>query len=203
MVPTTHAPLLILAMVVVFVAVIGGTMFVVGRAIRSPIAATPTSEPGTPSVRSAQGLARTLADRGLVNATQLANMSPAEREFFLATMAAKLGDGSKPRLVPSPGAGDGADGASRQRDAATAAATGEGGDALAAAALVSGPIHCPVCRALIGQRAETPLRMSRCPGCSRRVGVRVEGDRLTVTVDYTLRTPAAGTPRVKPQNGAG
>src|SRR5271166_2783172 len=45
------------------------------------------------------GLARTLTERGAVTAQQLAQMSPAEREFFVATVAAKLGEGSKPRLV--------------------------------------------------------------------------------------------------------
>jgi hypothetical protein len=39
--------------------------------------------------------------------------------------------------------------------------------------------------------------MSRCPGCSRRVAAHVDGDRLTVTLHYTLRTPAMGVPVIK------
>lgn len=138
------------------------------------------------------GLARTLTARGAVTAQQLAQMSPAEREFFVSTVAAKLGEGSKPRLVGARGTPAGspavatAPGRSPMTDAQPPI------DPLSAPALVSGPIHCPVCRTPIGQRTETPLLMSRCPGCGRRVGVRVEGDRLTVTVSYSSRTPALG-----------
>jgi hypothetical protein len=65
------------------------------------------------------------------------------------------------------------------------------------AALVSGSIHCPVCRTPLGKRTDAPLLMSRCPGCSRRVAAHVDGDRLTVTLHYTLRTPAMGVPVIK------
>jgi hypothetical protein len=65
------------------------------------------------------------------------------------------------------------------------------------AALVSGSIHGPVCRTPLGKRTDAPLLMSRCPGCSRRVAAHVDGDRLTVTLHYTLRTPAMGVPVIK------
>jgi hypothetical protein len=126
------------------------------------------------------GVARALTTRGLVNAQQLASMSPAEREFFVNTVAARVGETGKPKLVPT------------RSEGATDGATAPNQDATLTAALVSGSIHCPVCRAPLGQRSETPLLMSRCPGCSRRVGVRVEGARLTVTVQYGNPTPAAG-----------
>lgn len=126
------------------------------------------------------GVARALTARGLVNAQQLASMSPAEREFFVATVAARVGETGKPKLIPA------------RPDATDGAAPASSPDATLTAALVSGGIHCPVCRAPLGQRTETPLLMSRCPGCGRRVGVRVEGARLTVTVQYGNPTPAGG-----------
>jgi hypothetical protein len=126
------------------------------------------------------GVARALTARGLVNAQQLASMSPAEREFFVTTVAARVGETGKPKLMPT------------RSDALDGAAPLAPPDAALTAALVSGAIHCPVCRAQLGQRSETPLLMSRCPGCSRRVGVRVEGARLTITVQYDNPTPAGG-----------
>ena len=133
---------------------------------------------------------RTLAERGLVAGEQLASMSPAEREFFLATVGARLGDGAKPRLMTQTHAAGGA-------AAAAAFAIDPADDAVPHAALVSGSIHCPVCRSPIGKRADAPLLMSRCPGCSRRVAAHVDGDRLTVTLHYTLRTPGMGVPAIK------
>jgi hypothetical protein len=121
-------------------------------------------------------------------------MSPSEREFFVSTVAAKLGEGSKPRLVGARG-GTPSAGSPAVVNAGTpspAADPAPATEPLSASALVTGPIHCPVCRTPIGQRTETPLLMSKCPGCGRRVSIRVEGDRLTVTVNYGLRTPALG-----------
>ncbi len=126
------------------------------------------------------GVARALTARGLVNAQQLASMSPAEREFFVATVAARVGETGKPKLMPT------------SPDPTNEAAPVQPQDGTLTAALVSGAIHCPVCRAPLAQRSETPLLMSRCPGCGRRVGVRVEGARLTVTVQYGNPTPAGG-----------
>jgi|GEM_PF-2508857 hypothetical protein len=142
----------------------------------------------------ADGVVRTLAERGLVAGEQLASMSPAEREFFLSTVGAKLGDAAKPRLMTQTHGTGGA------MAAATAAAIAldPADEAVPHAALVSGSIHCPVCRTPIGKRADVPLLMSRCPGCSRRVAAHVDGDRLTVTLHYTLRTPAMGVPVIKP-----
>ena len=138
-------------------------------------------------------MVRTLSERGLVAGQQLASMSPAEREFFLATVGAKLGDGAKPRLMTQTHAIGGAIAAAT----AAAVAFDPADEAVPHAALVSGSIHCPVCRTPIGKRADAPLLMSRCPGCSRRVAAHVEGDRLTVTLHYTLRTPAMGVPAIK------
>jgi hypothetical protein len=209
--------LVILAVAVVFI----------GRALKSQVASRSRSAArrgGTDRQWAVTpmptGMARTLTERGLVNAQQLASMSPAERDFFVATVAARVGEGAKPKLMGgqsngngnaapngaeratrAPGATDvGAAGETQSR-AAAGSAPGEGSDPAAGgdamtAALVSGGIHCPVCRGPLGQRSETPLLMSRCPGCGRRVGVRVEGNRLTVTVQYGAPTPAAGTPAV-------
>jgi hypothetical protein len=151
--------------------------------------AGPRLSPGGPG--RTDGVVRTLAERGLVAGDQLASMSPAEREFFLATVRAKLGDGARPRLMTQTHATGGA------TAAAAAVALDPVEDAVPHAALVSGAIHCPVCRTPIGKRTDAPLLMSRCPGCSRRVAAHVDGDRLTVTLHYTLRTPAMGVPTIK------
>jgi len=147
------------------------------------------------------GLARTLTQRGLVNAEQLANMSPAEREFFVNTVATRLGETGKPRLLDSPppetpsptassagGSSISAKGPRRAFPTPTGAAT-VSPDPVPSGALISGVIHCPVCRTPLGQRAETPVLMARCPGCTRRVAARVDGERLTITVDYQLPRP--------------
>jgi hypothetical protein len=218
---TTHAPLLLIVAGLALIALAAGAMLFAGRALRAQVASKPTdkgrgprpsnlsltvsrgagprqsatgaaSANPAPAPPSTTGVARTLAERGLVTAQQLASMSPGEREFFLATMAAKLGDGRKPRLMQGASAASGASAAAAASPAPPEVV--EPPEPIPQAALVSGGIHCPVCRTPIGQRADTPLLMSRCPGCSRRVGARIEGDRLTVTVEYTLRTPAAGVP---------
>jgi len=207
--PTTHAPHSPAALLVTGLAclvVIAVALIFASRALRAQLTLESSSNRrGDRITRTAgsaasaslpAGVARTLAARGLVNGKQLASMSPTERDFFLATVAAKLGDGTKPRLVgtptPASSAAVGTGGAS-----SAAAAPIEAIEPLPPAALISGSIHCPVCRTPIGQRTDEPLQMSRCPGCSRRVGVRVEGERLTVTVDYTLRTPAAGVGKIR------
>lgn len=184
--------------------VLGAGVVIFGRTLRSQLSSDPDSRrpSGTSGHMTSSstitamptGLARTLTERGAVTAQQLALMSPAEREFFVSTVAAKLGEGSKPRLVgprgPTPSAGSPAVGGTGS--AAPPPNSVPPTEPLSAAALVTGPIHCPVCRTPIGQRTETPLLMSKCPGCARRVAIRVEGDRLTVTVNYGLRTPALG-----------
>lgn len=133
--------------------------------------------------RDAYNMARKLKEQG-VSASALAGMSAAEQQFFLETMSARLGDGTGPRLVrpPVPPSATGG--------AAAAAPAPVEAPPIPAAALVSGPIHCPACRTVIGQRTEPGPTMQKCPGCSRRVSTRVEGERLTVTVSY-----GAGTPR--------
>jgi hypothetical protein len=141
-----------------------------------------------------EAVVRTLAERGLVDGEQLASMSSAEREFFLATVVAKLGDGVKPRLMTQTRTVGGAPGVA----VAVAVAPDATEEPIPHAALVSGAIHCPVCRSPIGKRTDTPLLMSRCPGCSRRVAAHIDGDRLTVTLHYTLRTPAMGVATIKP-----
>jgi hypothetical protein len=215
-------PRVLLVIGLVVLLLLAAIVVVVGRALQARV--TGGSESRQRRARPARdwavtplptGLARTLTERGLVNAQQLASMSAAEREFFVATVATRVGEGSRPKLVgdrpgnghaptapatgavPAPGNGyTGATGGSAMP--APLGAASDGGPAAAdlttTAALVSGGIHCPVCRGPLAQRSETPLLMSRCPGCGRRVGVRVEGNRLTVTVQYGAPTPAAGTP---------
>jgi hypothetical protein len=185
-------PRVLLAVGVLVFLVLAGVIALVGRALRSSIDGSDRKREEKAPDRNRDwavtpmptGLARTLTERGLVNAQQLASMSAAEREFFVATVAARVGEGAKPKLVnPSTGT-VGAQPPSTPEIAPTAA-------------LVSGAIHCPVCRTPLGQRSETPLLMSRCPGCSRRIAIRVEGDKLTVTVQYgAAQTPAVGTPVV-------
>ena len=170
-------PHLLLALGVIVFLLLAGSIALVGRALRSKIEGGAEGDRGAKSSQGRRdwavtplptGVARTLTERGLVNAQQLASMSEAEREFFVATVAARVN--AKPKLVPGSADGNGGQAAPAAPDAT--------------AALVSGSIHCPVCRALLAQRADTPLLMSRCPGCSRRVATRVEGNRLTVTVQY-------------------
>jgi hypothetical protein len=138
--------------------------------------------------RDTYNLARKLKEQGVPTGA-LAAMSAAEQQFFLETISARIGDGTGPRLVRPPAA-PGA--------AATAAAPAAAAEAppIPAAALVTGPIHCPVCRTVIGQRSAPGPTMQKCPGCSRRVSTKVEGDRLTVTVSYGMGTPK-GTPTIK------
>ena len=136
--------------------------------------------------RDTYNMARKLKEQG-VSTAALAGMSAAEQQFFLDAVSARLGEGTGPRLVRPP-AGTGA----------TAAATAPAEAApIPAAALVTGPIHCPVCRTVIGQRSEPGPTMQKCPGCSRRVTTKVEGDRLTVTVSYGMGTPAKGSSTIK------
>jgi hypothetical protein len=206
--PVPHATFLLVVAGIVTIAVVAGAMVIARRALRAQIAGPPgspspgiapagngaTYASGTAAVR-ADGVLRTLAEHGLSAGEQLAGMSPAEREFFLATVGAKLGDGAKPRLMTQTHATS----ISSRGPAAAAAAIALDpvDEPVPHAALVSGSIHCPVCRSPIGKRADAPLLMSRCPGCSRRVAAHVAGDRLTVTLHYTLRTPAMGVPVIK------
>jgi hypothetical protein len=168
--------------------VLGGAFLVIlraGKTLRSQLGLPDTSpKPGTrrrpsgpaPITRDAYSMGKKLKAQGLPGTEALAAMSPAERQFFLEAVSARVGDGTGPRLVrgnaePSP--------------QPTASATP---DALPEAALVTAPIHCPVCRTEIGRRTDPGITMKKCPGCSRRVGARVEGDRLIVTVNYGLRS---------------
>jgi CO/xanthine dehydrogenase Mo-binding subunit len=138
--------------------------------------------------RDTYNMARKLKEQG-VSTAALAGMSAAEQQFFLETMSARLGDGTGPRLVRPPAGAGGT---------ATAAAPAEAAP-IPAAALVTGPIHCPVCRTVIGQRSEPGPTMQKCPGCSRRVTTKVEGDRLHVTVSYGMGTPARGSSAIRPR----
>lgn len=210
--PVPHATFLLVVAGALAIAIVAGAMVIARRVLRAQIkgraggtgldirvaspmgdAMTRTGAPpyaGGPA--RSDGVVRTLAERGLVAGEQLASMSPAEREFFLATVGAKLGDGAKPRLMTQTHATGGG-----MAVAAAAIALDPADETVPHAALVSGSIHCPVCRSPIGKRADAPLLMSRCPGCSRRVAAHVDGDRLTVTLHYTLRTPAMGVPAIK------
>ncbi len=174
------SPRVLLALGVVVFLFLAGVIALAGRALRSRIngsssqgrsGKTPRGNRDWAVTPMPTGMARTLTERGLVNAQQLASMSDAEREFFVATVAARVGEGAKPKLVNPSGDANGAH-------------TAPPVPATSTAALVSASIYCPVCRTLLAQRADTPLLMSRCPGCSRRVATRVEGNRLTVTVQY-------------------
>ena len=131
--------------------------------------------------RDTYNMARKLKEQG-VSTAALAGMSAAEQQFFLEAMSARLGDGTGPRLVRPPAGAAAAEAAP-----------------IPAAALITGPIHCPVCRAVIGQRSEPGPTMQKCPGCSRRVTTKVEGDRLTVTVSYGMGTPAKGSSAIRPR----
>jgi hypothetical protein len=205
-----HATFLLVVAGVGTIAVVAGAMVIARRALRAQITGRPRSRspgiatagngatyPSGTAAARADGVLRTLADRGVAAGEQLASMSPAEREFFLTTVGAKLGDGAKPRLMTQTHATT-SSGAGPAAATAAALALDPADEAVPHAALVSGSIHCPVCRSPIGKRADAPLLMSRCPGCSRRVAAHVDGDRLTVTLHYTLRTPAMGVPAIKP-----
>jgi len=138
--------------------------------------------------RDTYNMARRLKEQG-VSTAALAGMSAAEQQFFLETMSARLGDGTGPRLVRPP------------TGAAVAAPAAAEAAPIPAAALVTGPIHCPVCRTVIGQRSEPGPTMQKCPGCSRRVTTKVDGDRLTVSVSYGMGTPAKGSAAIRPSRG--
>jgi hypothetical protein len=193
-----HREFLIVSAIILLVLVVG--VVLLARALRSQLARRTPPAPARVE-RSGRdwavtplptGLARTLTQRGLVNAQQLASMSPAEREFFVATVAARVGEGAKPRLIGVKGADErlAATGTGPVADAGGRAPVGRDPvtvtDPVPSAPLVSGVIHCPVCRTPLGQRSDA-LLMSRCPGCARRVAARVDGDRLIVTVDYRTK----------------
>ncbi len=210
--PVPHATFLLVVAGIALIAVVAATMVIARRALRSQVSA-PSGDDGPsagvagtikarssgPTAGKADGVVRTLAERGLLGRDHLASMSPAEREFFLKTVGAKLGDGGKPRLMTQTHATGAAATSGPAAGAATAAAIAidPADETVPHAALVSGSIHCPVCRTPLGKRTDAPLLMSRCPGCSRRVAAHVDGDRLTVTLHYTLRTPAMGVPVIK------
>jgi hypothetical protein len=123
--------------------------------------------------RDSYTMGRKLKAQGLPGPEALAAMSPAERQFFLDAVSARVGDGTGPRLM--------------RGNAERAPMHQAAPDAIPEAALVTAPIHCPVCRSEIGRRTDPGITMKKCPGCNRRVGARVEGDRLIVTVNYVLR----------------
>ncbi len=131
------------------------------------------SAPATGMTRDSYALMRKLKEQGVPTGA-IAGMSATEQQFFLETMSARVGGGTGPRLVRPP---------------AAAVAVEEPQAPLPAAALVTGPIHCPVCRAVIGERSEPGPTMAKCSGCGRRVTTKVDGDRLTVSVSYGLGTP--------------
>jgi hypothetical protein len=141
----------------------------VGAAARRPAAGS------TGLTRDTYTMGRKLKAQGLPGPEALAAMSPAERQFFLDAVSARVGDGTGPRLV-------------RGNAEAVPMHQASAPDAIPEAALVTGPIHCPVCRSEIGRRTDPGITMKKCPGCNRRVGARVEGDRLIVTVSYGLRS---------------
>jgi hypothetical protein len=213
--PVPHATFVLVVAGIALIAVVAATMIIARRALRSHAAVPGDDGPSVgvagaiephasgPAGGDADNVVRTLAERGLLGSDHLASMSPAEREFFLKTVGAKLGDGGKPRLMTQTHATGAPAGTATTSGPAAGAATAAAivldpaDEPLPHAALVSGSIHCPVCRTPLGKRTDAPLLMSRCPGCSRRVAAHVDGDRLTVTLHYTLRTPAMGVPVIK------
>ena len=58
-----------------------------------------------------------------------------------------------------------------------------GVDAIPRAGQAPTALHCPGCGALL-VRGEVAARLvTRCPGCERRVAVRLDGDRVVVTLE--------------------
>ena len=172
--------------------VLGGAFLIIlraGKNLREELGLTDNSlkKPGArrrssgpaPITRDAYTMGRKLKAQGLPGTDALAAMSPAERQFFLDAVSARVGEGTGPRLVRPSG------GASVQAAHAVASTAP---DAIPEAALVTAAIHCPVCRTEFGRRNDPGITMKKCPGCNRRVGARVEGDRLIVTVNYGLRS---------------
>jgi hypothetical protein len=166
--------------------IIGGGALIrrAGRELRAQLSPRVTGGGSAKATASqpASPVARTIVQKGLVSPAQLAAMTSAERDFFLATAAARLGDGTGPRLV-------------RPRDGSAEPAPLP----VTSAVLVTASIHCPVCRTPIGKRTEAPIQLARCPGCTRRVAARVDEERLVVTVDYAFRTPHTGVPVIPKQ----
>lgn len=160
--------------------IVGGGALIrrAGRELRAQVSPRVEAKRSTGLSHPASPVARTVVQKGLVSPAQLAAMTSAEREFFLAAAGARLGEGTGPRLV-------------RARDGSAEPAPPP---QVTSAALVTATIHCPVCRTPIGKRTEAPIQLARCPGCTRRVAARVDEERLVVTVDYAFRTPHSGVP---------
>jgi hypothetical protein len=169
--------------------VLGGAFLLIlraGKKLRSDLGLPDTSlkKPGAPRrssgpasiTRDTYTMGRKLKAQGLPGTEALAAMSPAERQFFLDAVSARVGEGTGPRLVRG------------NANAEPAPQPSLSPDSIPEAALVTAPIHCPVCRTEFGRRTDPGITMKKCPGCSRRVGARVEGDRLIVTVNYGLRS---------------
>jgi hypothetical protein len=161
-----------------------------GKKLRGPLAPStaprrrPSGPAAVPITRDAYAVARRLKAQGVPNAVALTSMSPAEQQFFLSAVSARLGDGTGPRAMPS-----------RVAEGPTAPMA-QPVAPLPEAALATSAIHCPVCRAQIGTRSDKGPTIKKCPGCQRRVAAKVEGDRLHVTVSYALGTPRS-TPTIK------
>ena len=158
---------------VVLIAAVGGAAWA-GRRLRAYLRGTSASDADAtaaaalgPSELSARHVFRTLQEKKIATAAQLAAMSPRERQLLFETVATKV----------TPLAGMPA-----VRAADSGAARPAAPPARPATAAV-GPLHCPACGAVLTLDEDAPRSVTHCDGCGRRVAARRDGGRLTVTVD--------------------
>jgi hypothetical protein len=159
----------------VLAAAVGGAVWA-GRRLRADLRRPAPSEEEAmaaaalgPSEVSARHVFRTLQEKKIATAAQLAAMSPRERQLLFDTVATKVTPLAGVPTVRSTAAGSG--GGAQRPAAAAPAPRGVGS------------LHCPACGAALSIDADAPRAVSHCDGCGRRVAARRDGARLTVTAD--------------------
>ena len=158
---------------VVLIAAVGGAAWA-GRRLRADLRGTSASDADAtaaaalgPSELSARHVFRTLQEKKIATAAQLAAMSPRERQLLFETVATKVTPlAGMPAVRPA--------GAGAPRPPAPPARP---------APPPRGPRHGPPRGAVLTLDEDAPRSVTHCDGCGRRVAARRDGGRLTVTVD--------------------
>lgn len=158
---------------VVLIAAVGGAAWA-GRRLRADLRGTTARDADAtaaaalgPSELSARHVFRTLQEKKIATAAQLASMSPRERQLLFETVATKVTPLAGMPAVRAADSGAARPAAPPARPATTAV----------------GPLHCPACGAVLTIDESAPRSVTHCDGCGRRVAARRDGGRLTVTVD--------------------
>jgi hypothetical protein len=160
----------------VLVGAVGGAVWA-GRRLRADLRrVTPSQQDAAaaaalgPSELTARHVFRTLQEKKIATASQLAAMSPRERQLLFETVATRVTPLAGVPTVPAAGEG-------------VARPTPVAAQPAAPMPTAVGALHCPACGAALAIDRDAPRAVSHCDACGRRVAARREGNRLTVTVD--------------------